>query len=319
MLNQWGYFIIYYFRRYFKFFFREGWIPQKNNISLLRSKILKIEEMNSDCKSCCDIAWINNKNLLRNLIIHENPFFFLDWDVIRSTMFHDSQFVEFEFLKKSHYWDTIQEGLKESSVGNPPPYRYYPKSSGNLIHHMYSLINFLNFFKLNFSDISGEVFEFGGGYGSFCRLFYNLGFSGNYTIFDQPEFSVLQEFYLNSIFNEIPITLKEDSRYKKSIILLSNHNDLIHLFSGNKKLDIFIALWSLSECPIDFRSEILNDTCKPDYFVFGYQDKFGEIDNKKYFEDLIHQENGYIWITTPIKHLPGNYYLYGKRRTSQDR
>src|SRR5207244_11597755 len=43
------------------------------------------------------------------------------------------------------------------------------------------------------------VLEFGGGYGSMCRLFHNLGFRGRYLIFDLPAFSALQRFFLRSI------------------------------------------------------------------------------------------------------------------------
>ena len=32
-----------------------------------------------------------------------------------------------------------------------------------------------------------------------CRLFHQLGFSGRYVIYDLPQFSALQAFYLGSV------------------------------------------------------------------------------------------------------------------------
>jgi len=285
---------------YFKYF--GSTISKDKNVAALRSKILKIEQTRFDDLTSCNIEWLNYNKRLRDLILKENPCFFLNWDIIQSTMFCEPLFVEFDYLKKSDCWGKIRKGLKESPVGNPRPYRYYPDSSGNLVHHMYTLVNFLEFHHLNFSEITGNVFEFGGGYGSFCRMFYNLGFSGKYTIYDQPEFVALQEFYLKSIF--------EDPR---SISYISYFGDLDRYFTHENKLDIFIALWSLSECPIRFRSEILAKKCNPKYFLFAYQNKFGEIDNNKYFDDLILQNKRYRWVKKPIKHIPGNNYLYGVR------
>jgi hypothetical protein len=39
------------------------------------------------------------------------------------------------------------------------------------------------------------VIEFGGGYGSLCRLFFNQQFKGQYVLFDLPPFSALQHFF----------------------------------------------------------------------------------------------------------------------------
>ena len=46
---------------------------------------------------------------------------------------------------------------------------------------------------------SGVIVEFGGGYGSMCRLLHKLGFSGQYFIYDLPEFVALQRYFLKSI------------------------------------------------------------------------------------------------------------------------
>ena len=47
------------------------------------------------------------------------------------------------------------------------------------------------------------IFEFGGGYGSMCRLAHNLGFNQAYIIFDLQPFSALQNYYLSSL--DLPV------------------------------------------------------------------------------------------------------------------
>lgn len=228
-------------------------------------------------------------------------------------MFHHPDVVELKFLQDSVNWNKIKKAIIESPVGNPPYYHSYPCSSGNLVHHAYVLINFLNYYKINLCGTSGRIFEFGGGYGSFCRLVHNLGFSGSYIIFDQPEFSALQEFYLKSLYHDISINSGEIYTSDKSINLVSNINDLNQIFSKKDGLNIFVALWSISECPIEFRSAILNERCKPDYFLISYQKTFGNIDNVAYFDKYIRENNDYKWDKIEILHLPGNYYLFGKK------
>ena len=286
---------------------------RKNATDLLRLKISKLQENELNGDTSCDVAWIKNKRILRKQVLESDPNFFLEWEVIQETMFHTPDISELKFLQESANWPEIKKAINESPVGNPPYLHYYPCSSGNLVHHAYSIINFLNFYKTNLRDIPGDVIEFGGGYGSFCRLIFNLGFSGCYTIFDQPEFSVLQEFYLKNVNNNISINQGEPRTSDKSVDLISDLNDLNLFFSRKNKLGIFIALWSLSECPIEFRSEFLNEKCKPEYFLISYQEKFGNIDNVKYFDECILKNTDYLWDKIKIEHLPGNYYLFGKK------
>ena len=304
----------YLYRKYVKHYLsRRVTKNSKYATDLLRLKVLKLQDTETKKKSSCDMAWINYNNRLKKKILESDPNFFLEWDVIQETMFHHPDLVELKFLQNSGNWTEIKKAINESPVGNPPYFHYYPCSSGNLVHHAYSLINFLNFYKINLYDIPEEIFEFGGGYGSFCRLVYNLGYSGSYTIFDQPEFSALQEFYLKNLFNNISIDSKYPRTSNKSIDLLSDMNDLNQFFSMKNKFSIFIALWSLSECPIEFRSEILNENCIYDYFLISYQEKFGNIDNAKYFDEYTLQNSDYMWDKIKIEHLPGNYYLFGKK------
>ena len=78
--------------------------------------------------------------------------------------------------------------------------------------------------------------------------------------------------------------------------------------------DILIGTWSLSETPIVFRSKILSLVKNPSYYLIAYQKDFKGTDNVLYFEEFEKSMNNYEWKHFPIKHLPGNYYLLGKKK-----
>ncbi|NLE06350.1 MAG: hypothetical protein GX638_16315 [Crenarchaeota archaeon] len=237
----------------------------------------------------------------------------MEWDVIRKTMFHYPDKKEFLFLKNNKKWHEVKNLLKESPVGNPRPYFYYPQSSGNVIHHTYSLINFLDFYDLNICDIKELVLEFGGGYGSFCKIFFDYGYVGNYYIYDQEEFSALQNYYLKSIQLNRSKNLNYNAKQFENVFLLSDLDEFMKNISKEKRIGLFIALWSLSECPLELRDKILNEYCIPQFFFFAFQEKFRNIDNLKFFREFIDHHSDYTWSMIEIFHLPGNYYLYGKR------
>jgi hypothetical protein len=88
--------------------------------------------------------------------------------------------------------------LVESPVGNPKPSPDYPGSSGNLIHQAYSLAQLTEIGDCRLENLS-QIVEFGGGFGTMCKLVHQLGFKGRYIIFDLPECSALQEYYLNAV------------------------------------------------------------------------------------------------------------------------
>ena len=69
-------------------------------------------------------------------------------------------------------------------------------SSNNLLHHAYNLLQLDLHTPLHKLP---TILEFGGGYGSTARLAFRLGFQGTYLIFDLPEFSALQRFYLSTL------------------------------------------------------------------------------------------------------------------------
>lgn len=245
--------------------------------------------------------WVDNSNALTTTILNSDPLFFTEWKTIRETMFHVAKEPEFFSIKKSIFWKKYKDALRETKVGNPPPYPLYPTSSGNLIHHAYNLLQLLEKFPIEITNLK-SIIEFGGGYGSTCRLLYTMGFKGKYTIFDVPEFLALQRYFLSML-----------DFYKKYTIKLTEKLDEV-----DQNADICIMTWSLSEVPIVLREQFLNKIGKPSYFLIAYQKDFGNVDNIQYFKNFKEKYSEYTWHEHAIPHLKANYYLVGKRNDTNN-
>lgn len=275
-------------------------------IQLLRGRFL--EELGpiklDTCESEAHRTWSEWLNQLREEILHEDPRFFLQWDVIGKTMFiPEVPLVEVNTLKSLKDFNTRwAPALRESKLGNPSPCVYYPESSANLLHHAYHLAVFEETQQKKISDFSC-IFEFGGGYGSMCRLAYQLGFRGKYIIFDFPHFSALQEYYLKSL----GLTPRYD------IQMLSSEEALKDSLSqpGVDGESLFLATWSYSESPVSLRQSLLSVLKPMNYHLIAYQEKFKEVDNCAFFEEYKNEFHSLQWTDVPINHIPGNRYLMG--------
>lgn len=290
-------------------------------ISELRSRFLEFPVLKTDTCLPSEKEWFDNINVLRDKVLVEDPRNFLRWDVIKRTMLvENSNYVnkELEFIKGLPDWkERWRHAIKETGVGAPIPYWRYPESSENLIHHAYHVAKFEN---INAQSIHGTdfIFEFGGGYGSLCRLLFNVGFTGKYVIFDFPAFSALQRFFLNSVGIEVfPAELFSEKQ--KGVFCVSDMEQLKAILHSAQetKNSMFIATWSISETSVGFRSTILPLLASFRNILIGYQERFGEVDNIGYFEQFRESREDIVWNNSAIAHVPGNYYLMGKARDSR--
>ena len=159
------------------------------------------------------------------------------------------------------------------------------------------------------------IFEFGGGYGSMCRLIHKLGFNGIYLIFDFPEVSMLQQYFLKSSGFSIS---QNSSAFinKKGVFCLSNKKILEKVISAMSmdsfKNKLFLATWSISETPVQFRQEILKSLSTFTNFLIVYQNNFAGVDNLRYFNNWIQSyESAMHWHHRKMKYKPGSNYLIG--------
>lgn len=283
---------------------------EETRVSRLRKEILSLPEIIIDpASSAATKAWLKNRVELRRQIVWRDPRNFLQWDVVQRTMFHECKQIELEFLKKLSNWENLRKYLVEDSIGNPKKFVFMSESSGNLIHHIYSVERFLGTHPVSVQNMS-QVVEFGGGYGSMARLFYKMGFNGRYVIFDVPEFAALQEFFLSSLDISIPI-FRYPTR-ERGIVILTEAEDFKRQCAF-EKIDLFIATWSISESSLGLREIILKSVESADYWLVAYQKRFQDIDNIDYFKKYMDTSQR-EWRGFEIEHLPGQYYAFGAKK-----
>lgn len=280
-------------------------------IGELRSGIRTLSPLDADNSIISEQEWNRNRMKLRRNILARDPRNFLRWPVVLFTMFHDSKTEELDYLKSLSLWPAYSTALTENHVGHPKAYPAFLASSGNLIHHAYSFALLSERFPITIAECK-RIFEFGGGYGSSARLAYQLGFTGNYIIFDLPEFSLLQKYYLSSI-PELGLNFNNNIHESKTASLATTLAQAKEAIAGGS-IDIFLALWSLSESPIELREQVLVTIPEPSYFLIAYQEQFNTIDNVSYFKKFAAARLHYQWIDFPIAHLPGHHYLLGKKK-----
>lgn len=263
--------------------------------------------------------WFDNARRLNELVANDDPREFLRWDVIRKTMFvAQAEYVkpELQYLQSrpdwSQRWSRI---VRELPVGHPTPYWRYPQSSGNVIHHTYHWARYEEATGSPVRD-ADFIFEFGGGYGSMCRLAHAMGFHGRYVLFDLPAYSALQRFYLQMADMNVvaPDTFK---RGQVGIVCVSDMESLTNILRTSVSGDnvVFVATWSLSESPVALRHTVLDLTQAFTRFLVAYQAKFADVDNARFFQQWCARRPDIEWRDTPIDSVPGNSrYLFGERR-----
>ncbi len=289
-------------------------------LRLLRETFLATPLGHDDSYPPSRSVWLKNEARLRDLAINADPRRFLRWDVVSDTMFvtlAPYTSTELRFLRGRPDWvSRWKPAIQESSVGDPTPCIFYPTSSANLIHHAYHVAQFEDRTGVRVADLS-FVFEFGGGYGSMCRLFHTLGFRGTYVIFDLPSFSALQQYYLTTLGFRVRTGLDEPS-LGDGVWCVSCLEAVRNLVQShcNRELAAFVGTWSISESPMAVRDAVRQLTANISNFLIGYQDQFGEIDNRDYFASWQESRRDVTWDSWAIRHLPCDRYLIGRRITA---
>ena len=255
-------------------------------------------------------AWMAYQARIRDMILADDPRRFLRWNVVLETMFvvyGRFSLPALFYLRNLPDWSERWQGaVRESPVGSPLPLVFYPKSSGTLIQHAYHLAKFEEMTGQRIDNLD-FVLEFGGGYGSMCRLFHNLGFRGKYVIFDLPLLSALQKYYLA----QHGITVG-DLTTRGTVSCVSELEDLRSVLDGGAAPSLFLATWSISETLLEFRNSFLPLVTGFDSFCFSYQREFEHVDNIAFFSQWKSTLGTHMrWYESQIKHYPGNYHLFG--------
>lgn len=289
-------------------FFQKALVPlnslnlKRNNREASLARELKTKANRIIIESSTQDAhdqWLGNIKKFKDHILTQNPKNFLQWDIIRKTMFIGNAIFtirEFFYLRLNN-WSKWKKAIVEKKYVYTEPHILYPKSSGNLIHYAYHLAKFEHTTGKNIKNYD-FIFEYGGGYGGMCLLIHNLGFKGKYIIYDFPILCALQNYFLKM------------NQASKDVFLLHDTNKVKRKIPKRGK-KLFIATWSLSESPFEIRKTIYPMIRGFDAFLIGYQGLFGEIDNRKYFKNFEGSLSKLKWNRQEIKQLKGHYYLFG--------
>ena len=221
--------------------------------------------------------WDYWRNDLRNCILTDEPENYTAWPIIRHTMLMDHLPIDssWKIVSKNLSRFNIERAIEPPSVGKPDLYNGYSRV---MIEQAAHLIQWENKSGKTIDDLD-IVFEFGGGYGTMALLFYRLGFGGKYIMYDLPEMCLFQEWFLSQ--NGINVI----------------HHSSLEEMPALLKADMFIAIGSISETPMDFREKFFLRV-PADNFIFRYSRIWGKYDNGAYFENFTKERKGlfrYSW------------------------
>lgn len=142
--------------------------------------------------------------------------------------------------------------LKESLVGKPKLSLIRYLTSANTVHQASHLATY----KINTDkDLihSNTILEWGGGYGCLARMVKQINSNCTYTIFDLPEFCVLQYIYLSSIFgNENVVIIKNTDQISIGKINLLPSNSILN-YGCEYSAETFISNWALTESALKYQ------------------------------------------------------------------
>ena len=193
---------------------------------------------------------------------------------------HNRLFIlnELKYLYRDIKWNFYKKLLVEDNVGNPVRYFLYPKSSGNKINHVFHLCTLINQFNIDIKKIK-NVFEFGGGYGCMARIFSKINKDIKYTCFDTFHVNLIQFYYLK--YNDLNVGFSK----KNNFFLTSELKEIQNYYLNNSNY-IFIANWSISETPINFRKKFEVIIKNSKYILISFQENFENLNNLNYFINL---------------------------------
>lgn len=257
----------------------------------------------------------------RRLANDQDPMFFMRWDPIRATMVHGATartFAAWWHLRRDREWGAVWgPALRHRQFGHPPPFLPMMSTNAMAIEHATHLQRFQAWAGRPFYHADG-IMEFGGGFGSMCRMIHAVGYKGAYAIFDLPPVLLLQQYYLalHGVDTEplVPARIRLCSNLERVEEMTVEH--------GVSRLSI-ISTWALSEMPMPLRQRIETFLEHPacHQVLLAYQSVFEGQDNRRYFADLrARLDDRFDWLHVPTEPANGDasphasFYLFGKRR-----
>lgn len=240
-------------------------------------------------------TWGKHRRSLRNHVATSTTMDdFLRWSTVVATMFRGDcpetrQEWEALYYANNAKWTRATE---DPGIGGADRLPYAPHTTGNLVHQAYHLYQWEKATGRRVDSLESIV-EFGGGYGAMALVCRQAGFKGPYTIYDLPEFSLLQRYYLDQC--------KVDSM------------DYINFAMPNKiKTDLFIACYSISEVEISMRPKFIPADCGA--YLMAAADSWDGVDNNEWAQVFTRERPSVKWTNIYNTISPGHWYLIGDKR-----
>ncbi|HBK08406.1 MAG TPA: hypothetical protein DDZ81_21575 [Acetobacteraceae bacterium] len=233
---------------------------------------------------------------LHRLAASGDPMYFMRWPAIEATMVHGAAPVTLRMwlmLRQSPAWRTLwAPALRHPRFGHPPPFAPMPSTDAIALEHASHLFRFHRQQATHFHD-ADCIIEFGGGYGSMCRMTRALGFRGKYIIFDLPPVSALQRYYLGMH------GIEADGTGGAATWLCNDLDAITAWLERDAPSGVsLISTWALSEMPMFVRRRIEPFFSLPvaRKALLAYQPEFEGTDNKAYFRDMMGRTSDrWVW------------------------
>ncbi len=240
-------------------------------------------------------SWNHWRHELYQHITHgEDPGDFMRWPCIYHTMLinHWNMKAQYaELYPESARWEKafrIKDGDLHVDKHD------FTNYSMNLIHQCYHLKQWEDSTGKKAEELDA-ILDFGAGYGAMALVINRLGFKGEYMIFDLPEFSLLQQWYLS----------------KQGIENICWFTDANELKRQRKDYDLMIAVWSFDEVSFLLRDSFLNGMNIKN-FMFLYSLNCLGYDNDAWFDRFMQRQFRFKWNVMDDKHIAGgNRYAIG--------
>lgn len=248
--------------------------------------------------------WFATCNALRACAHDGDPRDFMRWGPVANTMVHRTSKASLGALialRRSPDWPRWRDALRHPNVGNAPPFLAAPWTSAISVQHASHLLHFRRVTGADFLD-TDVILDMGAGYGSMCRLVKQLGYRGDYVIFDQPPVLALQRYFLARHGVEAAF-----GEFGAARVALCRALDRVHALVRPGARVALISTWAMSEMPIDVRRLIEPFIAAAGKVLLAYQMEFTGIDNDAYFTELS-ARLGAARVEVPA--YPGNYYVF---------
>ncbi len=230
----------------------------------------RIENLNPLPDNAPHRSWLSHRISLRDNILNKNPEKFITWPVIKATMFigdFEPIRLQLEWLLENDKQGFWKQAIEENGFGDP---EMFDKTSGNLINQAYYLRRWEGYSR--YVNQLNTIVEFGGGYGAMALICNRMGFHGQYTIIDLPEFLLLQEYYLSNVLDDI-----------SNIQFISTFDDY------ELDTDLIISICALSEIDETMKNRFFEQV-EFKHHLITFQPDWEDWNNEKYFSDRFNEE-----------------------------